>query len=57
MDDYDEEDFQFAETCYLCGLKPCEKGLLREHCHWTGTCRGAVCHSCNAKLVFKSIPV
>ena len=45
VDDYDEEDFQFAEVCYLCGLKPCEKGLLREHCHWTG------------ELVFKSIPV
>ena len=57
VDDYDEEDFQSAEVCYLCGLKPCEKGLLREHCHWTGAYRGAACHSCNAKLVFKSIPV
>ena len=55
MDDYDEEDFQSAEVCYLCGLKPCEKGLVRDHCHWTGAYRGAACHSCNAQLVFKAI--
>ena len=48
---------KFPEVCYLCGLKPCAKGLVREHCHWTGAYKGAACHSCNAKLVFKSIPV
>ena len=53
----EEQEFRRATTCYLCDRPPCEKGLIREHCHWSGAYRGASCLSCNAKLVWKSIPV
>jgi hypothetical protein len=57
LSDDEEYEFRCARTCYLCGRPPCDKGLVREHCHWSGAYRGASCQSCNAKMVWKHIPV
>ena len=53
----EEYEFRCADSCYLCDRPPCEKGLVREHCHWSGRYRGASCQRCNAKAVWKHVPV
>lgn len=42
-----EDDFIASEHCYLCGRHVAE--LFRDHDHFTGQYRGAICRSCNRK--------
>ena len=67
----DKEDFEKADKCYACakvfqnGLQSDEKNnqgtksnKVRDHCHYSGKYRGAVCKSCNSKMKKpKFIPV
>ena len=56
---------QDAKVCYTCGkriLKNLSKSIdyrkVRDHCHYAGKYRGAVCSICNLKLnVPNEIPV
>ena len=48
MNEADNEAFNNADTCYLCG--DCfneENKRVRDHCHRTGSFRGAACQKCN----------
>jgi hypothetical protein len=48
----EEEEFQKSDMCYLCNIEfntLSENEKVREHCHYTGNYRGAVCQSCNTK--------
>ena len=57
LNDDDEEDFQAAEQCFICGIpKTDEHPLIREHCHFTGEYRGAACKRCNARIALRYIP-
>ena len=55
----DENDFQTATSCHICGNKYIESDVrVRDHCHVTGKYRGSAHESCNLnfKLTDK-IPV
>ena len=54
MSDADEAHFQRATRCYLCGVWG--QTLVRDHCHFTGSHRGAACESCNRQLVLPNLP-
>ena len=41
--------FQNAIDCYICD-KPLDKDRVRDHCHTSGTFRGAAHNACNLKL-------
>ena len=45
----EEEAFKHAKDCYLCD-KPLSTDRVRDHCHLTGTYRGACHNSCNLSL-------
>ncbi|XP_066902574.1 uncharacterized protein [Halyomorpha halys] len=55
----EEEDWDKAETCYLCKQQFKENNeKVRDHCHLTGTYLGPSCNNCNLKRVNPSfIPV
>ena len=66
MNKYEEDEFQRATECYICG-EEFEDGRqsdrfpkkIREHNHLSGKYRGAACQSCNIKegKITKLIPV
>lgn len=42
MTNEDEENFQKADKCYICGKKYVDKDIrVRDHCHVTGKYRGS----------------
>ena len=43
----DNENFNNAEECFYCCKKFKDDDKVRDHCHFTGTYRGASCNSCN----------
>ena len=48
MNETDNEAFNNADTCYLCSDCFDEKNIkVRDHCHRTGSFRGAACQKCN----------
>ena len=53
LTDEEEEDFQSATQCYLC--ENVDHELVRDHCHSTGTYRGAACAKCNSSLRLRSL--
>lgn len=55
----DEETFQQAANCYCCGIELENDVKVRDHCHTSGTFRGAACISCNSRLrsFSRTIPV
>lgn len=51
MSNEDEQHFQAAEECHVCGLKYSNKDIhVRDHCHITGKYRGSAHQDCNLKL-------
>ncbi|CAC5420033.1 unnamed protein product [Mytilus coruscus] len=46
---YEEDEFQEATECYICGKEFEENNKVREHDHLSGKYRGAACQSCNTK--------
>ncbi|CAC5384025.1 unnamed protein product [Mytilus coruscus] len=58
-DVYEEDEFQEATECYICGKEFEENNKVREHDHLSGKYRGAACQSCNTKegKATKLIPV
>ncbi len=44
----DERDQLLATGCAVCGET--EKKIMIDHCHKTGSVRGALCHGCNVAL-------
>ena len=66
LNDYEEDEFQRATECYICGEefeddKQSDRfpKKIREHNHLSGKYRGAACQSCNTKegKITKLIPV
>ena len=59
MTNVDEEEFQKADKCHICGISYNDKDIrVRDHCHITGLFRGSAHQDCN--LSFKltgKIPV
>ncbi|CAC5386244.1 unnamed protein product [Mytilus coruscus] len=59
LNKYEEDEFQEATECYICGKEFEENNKVREHDHLSGKYRGAACQSCNTKegKATKLIPV
>ncbi|CAC5415725.1 unnamed protein product [Mytilus coruscus] len=59
LNKYEEDEFQEATECYICGKEFEENNKVREHDHLSGKYRGAACQSCNTKegKTTKLIPV
>ena len=59
LNNHEEDEFQEATGCYICGEEFKESEKVREHNHLSGTYRGAACQSCNTKegKATKLIPV
>ena len=59
MSEEEEEQFQSSNTCWICEkLIDDDEEKVRDHCHATGTFRGAAHWSCNINLqLTKSVPV
>ena len=59
LNKYEEDEFQEATECYICGIEFSENNYkIREHNHFSGKYRGAACQSCNTKEgISKLIPV
>ena len=59
MSEEKEEQFQSSNTCWICEkLIDDDEEKVRDHCHATGTFRGAAHWSCNINLqLTKSVPV
>ncbi|CAC5372338.1 unnamed protein product [Mytilus coruscus] len=59
LNKYEEDEFQEATECYICGEEFEENNKVREHDHLSGKYRGAACQSCNTKegKATKLIPV
>ena len=55
----EEEKFQLSNSCWICNkLFDVGDEKVRDHCHMTGTYRGAAHWSCNINLkLTKKIPV
>ena len=55
----DENDFQTATSCHICGKKYIESDVrVRDHCHVTGKYRGSAHESCNLNFqLTDKIPV
>ena len=54
MADEDEQNFQKATKCHICGKKYTAKDIrVRDHCHITGTFRGSAHQDCKLKLRIK----
>ncbi|CAC5392749.1 unnamed protein product [Mytilus coruscus] len=49
LNKYEEDEFQEATECYICGKEFEENNKVREHDHLSGKYRGAACQSCNTK--------
>ncbi|CAC5402243.1 unnamed protein product [Mytilus coruscus] len=49
LNKYEEDEFQEAIECYICGKEFEENNKVREHDHLSGKYRGAACQSCNTK--------
>ena len=47
--DEDEEQFNKASDCWICGKKLNIDDRVRDHCHYTGRYRGAAHNICNLK--------
>ena len=47
--DKDEEQFNKASNCWICGKLLNLEDRVRDHCHFTGKYRGAAHNSCNLK--------
>ena len=47
--DEDEEQFNKASDCWICGKKLNIQDRVRDHCHYTGRYRGAAHNICNLK--------
>ena len=45
----DKENFEKSTHCYVCG-DVLGKDKVRDHCHFSGKCRGAANNKCNLKL-------
>lgn len=51
MSDEDEQHFQAAEECHICGQKYSNRDIrVRDHCHTTGKYRGSAHQDCHLKL-------
>ena len=51
MTDEEEELFEAAEECHICGKKYLDTEVrVRDHCHITGQYRGSAHQDCNLKL-------
>ncbi|VDI15968.1 Hypothetical predicted protein [Mytilus galloprovincialis] len=59
LNNHEEDEFQEATGCYICGEEFKESEKVREHNHLSGKYRGAACQSCNTKegKATKLIPV
>ena len=59
LNGHEEDEFQKANECYICGEEFKEREKVREHNHLSGKYRGASCQSCNTKegKATKLIPV
>ena len=59
MNAEEEERFEQSNICWVCGkLFEISDDKVRDHCHISGECRGAVHWSCNFNLkINKNIPV
>ena len=59
LNNHEEDEFQEATGCYICGEEFKESEKVREHDHLSGKYRGAACQSCNTKegKATKLIPV
>ena len=59
LNKHEEDEFQEATECYICGEEFEENNKVREHNHLSGKYRGAACQSCNTKegKATKLIPV
>ena len=49
LNNHEEDEFQEATRCYICGEEFKESEKVREHNHLSGKYRGAACQSCNTK--------
>ncbi|VDI40076.1 Hypothetical predicted protein [Mytilus galloprovincialis] len=49
LNNHEEDEFQEATGCYICGEEFKESEKVREHNHLSGKYRGAACQSCNTK--------
>ena len=49
LNNHEEDEFQEATGCYICGEEFKESEKVREHDHLSGKYRGAACQSCNTK--------
>ncbi|CAC5387932.1 unnamed protein product [Mytilus coruscus] len=49
LNKYEEDEFQEATECYICGEEFEENNKVREHDHLSGKYRGAACQSCKTK--------
>ena len=49
LNNHEEDEFQEAIGCYICGEEFKESEKVREHDHLSGKYRGAACQSCNTK--------
>ena len=59
MSEKGEEKFRLSNTCWICEkLVHDDDEKVRDHCHVTGTFRGAAHWSCNINLqLTKNVPV
>ena len=55
MSSEDEQNFNAAKECHICGKKYTNEDIrVRDHCHITGKCRGSAHEDCNLKLRISS---
>ena len=47
----EQEQFNQASNCWICGKLLNLQDRVRDHCHFTGRYRGAACNICNLKYI------